>query len=126
MNFRETPMKISVPKKKWAQAGHKRCFEKLAKHVTNHYPKDSALHKAVRDAFKSMNDAALKLEKSAKKKAAPKRPRKRTTARKRATARKRRGVVRRRTARRSAPRRRSAAARRTTARRPGIRRRKSA
>ena len=86
-------MKISVPKKKWAQASHKRCFAKLAKHVMTHYPKDSALHKAVRETFSSMNDAAIKLEKSAKKKAAPKRPRKRTTARKRATARKRTTAV---------------------------------
>ncbi len=99
-------MKISVPKRSWAKASHVRHFEKLAKHVMNHYPKDTALHKAVRDSFKSMNDAATKLTKSARK-AAPKRARKST-------------------ARRSAPRRGSTARRRPTTRRRGMRRRKSA
>ncbi len=128
MNFRETPMKISVPKRKWAQVSHMRSWNKLAKHVMSHYPKDSTLHKAVRDSFKSMNDAATKLQKSAKKKAAPKRARK-STARRRTTARKgsaRKSTARRSTARRWAPKRRAAARRRTTARRRVLRRRKSA
>lgn len=129
MNFRENPMKISVPKKKWAQANHQRSFAKLAKHVMSHYPKDSTLHKAVRDSFKSMNDAAAKLEKGARK-AAPKRARKRPTRRrstgrrsaprKRSTA--RRSGARRRTARSWAPKRRSAPARRTARRRATRRR----
>ena len=124
MNFRENPMNISVPKRKWATATHMRNCERLAKHVMSHYPKDSTLHKAVRDSFKSMNDAATKLEKSSRK-AAPKRARKSTTRRRRTTARKaaprKRTTVRRRTAKRRAP-----ASRRTTARRRPMRRRKSA
>ena len=98
-------MKISVAKKKWATTSHQRCCQKLANHVMSHYPKDSALHKAVRDSFKSMDAAATKLAKSSKK-AAPARRRK-TSAKRRTTARKR-------TARRPAKR---TARRRTTARR---------
>ncbi len=98
-------MKISVAKKKWATTSHQRCCQKLANHVMSHYPKDSALHKAVRDSFKSMDAAATKLAKSSKK-AAPARRRK-TSAKRRTTARKR-------TARRPAKR---TARRRTTRRR---------
>ena len=124
-------MKISVPKKKWAQTMHQRSFQKLANHVARHYPMDRALHKAVRDTFKSMDNAAMKLAKSAKK-SAPKRTRKstakrRTTARratKRTTARK--STPKRTTARkRTAPKRRTTA-RRTTARRGNWRRRRAA
>lgn len=104
-------MKISVPKKKWATTSHQRCWQKLANHVMSHYPKDAALHKAVRDSFKSMDAAATKLAKSSKK-AAPARRRK-TTAKRRTTARKR-------SARRPAKR---TARRRTTARRRAMRRR---
>ena len=109
-------MKISVAKKKWATTSHQRCCQKLANHVMSHYPKDTALHKAVRESFKSMDAAATKLAKSSKK-ASPARRRK-TTARRRTTARKRtaRGPAKR-TARRAAPKRRTTARRRTTRRR---------
>ena len=98
-------MKISVPKKKWAQASHKHSWERLAKHVMKHYPMDKALHKAVRDSFRSMDDCGTKLQKSAAK-GAPRKARK--TTRRKSTAR-----------RRSAPK------RRTSARRRNLRRKAS-
>ncbi len=111
-----TPMKISVPKKKWAQASHKRSWEKLAGHVLKHYPMDKALHKAVRDSFKSMDACGSKLQKSAAK-STPRKARK--TARRKSMAR-RRTTARRRTARK-----RSAPKRRRTARRRNMRRKAS-
>ena len=95
-------MKISVPKKKWAQVSHKRSWEKLAGHVLKHYPMDKALHKAVRDSFKSMDACGSKLHKSAAK-STPRKARK--TARRKSTARKRSAPKRRTTARRRSMRR---------------------
>ena len=69
-------MAIKVSSKKCFKASHTRSFQKLANYVTSHYPKDSDLHKAVRGAFKAMDDAAMKLGKgvkSASKRALPKR-----------------------------------------------------
>ncbi len=86
-------MAIKVSSKKCFNASHKRSFQKLANYVTSHYPKDSDLQKAVRGAFKAMDDAAMKLGKgvkSASKRALPKRR-----------------TAKRRTAKRSAPKRRS-------------------
>ncbi len=111
-------MKISVPKKKWAQASHKHSWERLAKHVMKHYPMDKALHKAVRDSFRSMDDCGTKLHKSAAK-SAPRKARK--TTRRKSTARRRTA---RRTARRPV-RRRSAPKRGTSARRRNWRRKAS-
>jgi len=91
-------MAIKVSSKKCFNASHKRSFQKLANYVTSHYPKDSDLQKAVRGAFKAMDDAAMKLGKgvkSASKRALPKR----RTAKRR--------TAKRRTAKRSAPKRRS-------------------
>ncbi len=107
-------MKISVPKKKWAQASHKHSWERLAKHVMKHYPMDKALHKAVRDSFKSMDACGSKLQKSAAK-STPRKARKTT---------RRKSTARRRTARRPA-RRRSAPKHGTSARRRNLRRKAS-
>jgi len=96
-------MAIKVSSKKCFNASHKRSFQKLANYVTSHYPKDSDLQKAVRGAFKAMDDAAMKLGKgvkSASKRAMPKR-----RSAKRATPKRR--TAKRRTAKRSAPKRRS-------------------
>ena len=119
-------MHISTGHMKWANGVQKRSFEKLAKHVMGHYPKDAALHKAVRGAFGSMSDAARKLKKSA----APKRktrsrksPARRRAHRGRTAKRhtmKRRTMKRRtmkRAARRAAPKRGRRMARRRSARR---------
>jgi hypothetical protein len=86
-------MAIKVSSKKCFNASHKRSFQKLANYVTSHYPKDSDLQKAVRGAFKAMDDAAMKLGKGVK------------SASKRATPKRR--TAKRRTAKRSAPKRRS-------------------
>jgi len=76
-------MKIKVTTKKYASTTHQRAFKKLADHAMNHYPKDTALHKAVRGAFQAMDDAAAKLGKDAKKSATAKRKPARKSARKR-------------------------------------------
>ena len=124
-------MKINVSAKKWQTATSKRSWMKLAAHIASHYPKDKALHAAVRGMFKS-TDAAVsrygssvtkkrstsKPRRAAKRRSAPKR---RSTAKRRAPA-KRRSTVKRRTARKSAPKRRTAA-RRTMRRSPARRRR---
>ncbi len=99
-------MKISVSKKKWYAKSHISSFEKLAKHCMEHYPKDVALHRAVKGCFKSMDACGAKLWKASK--ATPKRRTVKRTA------------TRRKTARRSAPKRRTTArrtVRRTTRRR---------
>lgn len=115
-------MKISVSKKKWYAKSHISSFEKLAKHCMEHYPKDVALHRAVKGCFKSMDACGAKLWKASK--ATPKRPTMKRRTMKRTTARraapKRRTATRRKTARRSAPKRRTTA--RTTARRTTRRR----
>ncbi len=104
-------MKISVSKKKWYAKSHISSFERLAKHCMEHYPKDVALHRAVKGCFKSMDACGAKLWKASK--ATPKRrTMKRRTVKRTATRRK--------TARRSAPKRRTTArrtVRRTTRRR---------
>ena len=100
-------MMIKVTNKKCFAASHKQSWQKLAKHVMSHYPKDVALHKAVRGAFKAFDASAMKLRKGAAKTAKPKR----RTAKRR--------IAKRRTARRAAPKRR-------TAKRRSIRRRRTA
>ena len=86
-------MAIKVSSKKCFNASHKRSFQKLANYVTSHYPKDSDLQKAVRGAFKAMDDAAMKLGKGVKSTSKRAMPKRRTAKR--------------RTAKRSAPKRRS-------------------
>ncbi len=127
-------MKINVSAKKWQTATSKRSWMKLASHISSHYPKDSALHTALRGMFKSTDAAVMRHGMSMKKKpsGAKRRPAKRrsapkrrTTAKRRAPAKrrstaKRRAPARRRTARKAAPKRRTAmrrGARRTAARR---------
>ena len=111
-------MKINVSAKKWQTATSKRSWTKLASHISSHYPKDSALHTALRGMFKSTDAAVMRYGMGMKKKpsAAKRRPAKRRSAPKRRAAAKRRAPAKRRTAaRKAAPKRRSA--RRTTARR---------
>lgn len=115
-------MMIKVTNKKCFAASHKQSWQKLAKHVMSHYPKDVALHKAVRGAFKAFDASAMKLRKGAAKTAKPKR----RTARRAAPKRR---IAKRRTARRAAPKRRTArraAPKRRTAKRRSIRRRRTA
>ncbi len=104
-------MAIKVSSKKCFTTSHKQSFHRLANHVMSHYPKDTNLHKAVRGAFKAMDDAAAKMSKAAsKKRAMPKRrSAKRAKPRRRAAKRAapKRRSVKRRTAKRSAPKRRS-------------------
>jgi hypothetical protein len=120
-------MKIKVSDKKWYSRTQFRNMERLAKHVMEHYPKDSALHKAVWNSFKSCEQTERKLWtgwKAASKKTA--KPRRKSTVRRR-TARRtpaKRRTSTRRTARRAAPKRRTAA--RRTYRRTTRRTRRSA
>ena len=105
-------MKISIAKRMWWTQSQWKSLERLAKHCMTHYPKDVALHKLARGAFKSMDECGRKLSKAAK--ATPKRrtmkrratskrrPARRPTA-KRRTVRRRRSV-----ARRAMPKRRTA------------------
>ena len=104
-------MKIRVAKRKWFMGTDMRSFEALARHVTSHYPKDSALHKAVRSCLKSSSDACARMEK-AHRKSAKSRTMKRRTAPKRRTPRRRtaKRTMPKRTARRRAPARRRRAA----------------
>ncbi len=104
-------MKINVSAKKWQTATSKRSWTKLASHISSHYPKDSALHTALRGMFKSTDAAVIRYGTGMKKKpsAAKRRPAKRRAPARRRTA-----------ARKAAPKRRTAmrsSARRTTARR---------
>ena len=121
-------MKINVSAKKWQTATSRRSWTKLASHISSHYPKDSALHTALRGMFKSTDAAVMRYGTGMKKKpsAAKRRPAKRRSTAKRAPAKrrataKRRAPARRRTAaRKAAPKRRTAmrrGTRRTTARR---------
>ena len=124
-------MKINVSAKKWQTATSKRSWMKLAGHVASHYPKDKALHAAVRGMFKCTDKAVnrygtsmAKKRSTAKPRPAAKRrsaPKRRSTAKRRTTA-KRRAPARRRSARKAAPKRRTTA-RRTMRRRPARRRR---
>ncbi len=95
-------MAIKVSSKKCFNASHKRSFQKLANYVTSHYPKDSDLHKAVRGAFKAMDDAAMKLSKGVKSASKRAKPKRRTAKR---SAPKRRSTKRR-SMKRAAPKRR--------------------
>ncbi len=109
-------MQIKVSNRKWYGTSQKRSWQRLANYVVSHYPKDSSLHQCIRGAFRSFDDCASKLAKSAPKGS------KRRTVRKRRTAK-------RRTARRSKPKRRTAkraAPKRPTARRRVVRRRRRA
>lgn len=108
-------MKISVAKRKWWTNAQWKSLERLAKHCMAHYPKDTALHKSARGAFKSMDECGRKLSKAAK--SAPKRRTVKRRASKRRTVR-RRSTARRRPARRAAPKRRM--------RRRSVRRRRAA
>jgi hypothetical protein len=113
-------MAIKVSSRKCFSATHKRSWQKLAKHVEGHYPKDTELHKAVRGAFKAMDDAASKIVKGTKKSPKPKRSMAKRRTMKRRTAPKRRTVKRAKGKKRSTPKRRTArraAPRRTTKRR---------
>ena len=115
-------MKISVAKRKWWTQSQWKSLERLAKHCMNHYPKDVALHKMARGAFKSMDACGRKLSKAAK--ATPKRHSTKRRTSKRRTASRRR-PARRPTAKRRTVRRRRSVARRTARRRP-VRRRRAA
>lgn len=121
-------MKISVANRKWWTRSQFKSLERLAKHCMNHYPKDMALHKLARGAFKSMDACGRKLSKAAK--ATPKRrSTKRRVTSKRRTASKRparRPTSRHRTVRRRRSTARRAAPKRRTARRRPVRRRRSA
>ena len=112
-------MKINVSAKKWQTATSKRSWMKLAAHIASHYPKDKALHTAVRGMFKSTDAAVSRYGSSVTKKRSTSKPRR---AAKRRSAPKRRSTVKRRTARKSAPKRRTAA-RRSMRRSPARRRR---
>ena len=115
-------MKIKVTSKKCFSGAHKRTWQKLANHVVSHYPKDSALHQAVRGAFRAIDASAVKLTKSAAK------PAKRRTA-KRSTVKRRtvkRSTAKRKPAKRKTAKRRTASHRRvkrTTPRRHTAKRR---
>ncbi len=115
-------MKISVSAKKWQTATSKRSWMKLAAHVSSHYPKDAALHTALRGMFKS-TDAAVARNGAgtAKKRSTAKR---RTASKRRSTAKRRAPAKRRTSARKAAPKRRSAA-RRPMRRRTASRRRRA-
>ncbi len=123
-------MKINVSAKKWQTATSKRSWMKLASHISSHYPKDSALHTALRGMFKSTDAAVMRYGIGMKKKpsAAKRRPAKRRSApKRRATAKRRAPAKRRSTAKRRAPARRRTSARkaapkRRTAMRRGTRR----
>ena len=115
-------MMIKVTNKKCFAVSHKASWQKLANHVMSHYPKDVALHKAVKGAFKAFDASAMKLRKSAAKTAKPKRRTAKRTTPKRRTAKRRtakRATPKRRTARRSAPKRRTAKRRVVRRRRTG-------
>ncbi len=121
-------MKIKVTTRKWATATQKRSLQKLANHVCSHYPKDKALHKAVRDTFKSMDAAASNWSKGWKKASAKKRGPARKSAPKRRTASRRRTSSSRwskRGSRRAAPKRRTVRRRTTSGRRWSGRRKRA-
>ncbi len=113
-------MKISVAKRMWWTQSQLKSLERLAKHCMNHYPKDVALHKLARGAFKSMDECGRKLSKAAK--ATPKRRsmKRRATSKRRPASRRR--PVRRPTAKRRTVRRRRSKARRATPKRRSARR----
>jgi hypothetical protein len=128
-------MKISIPKHRAFTIGQQKTFERLAKYVMTHYPKDTQLHKAVIGSFKSTKAVSVKLAKGQSKAV------KRTTTRRRRSPIKRRAVRRtrktgtRRRVARKAPKRRKVARRvvrkRTARRSPRrvrrvVRRRRSA
>jgi hypothetical protein len=115
-------MKISVAKRMWWTQSQWKSLERLAKHCMTHYPKDVALHKLARGAFKSMDECGRKLSKAAK--ATPKR----RTMKRRATSKRRparRPTAKRRTVRRRRSMARRAMPKRRTARRT-VRRRRAA
>ena len=119
-------MQIKVSNRKWYGTSQKRSWQRLANYVVSHYPKDSSLHQCIRGAFRSFDDCASKLAKSAPKGSKRRTVRKRRKAR-RATPKRR--TAKRRTARRSKPKRRTAkrtAPKRRTARRGVVRRRRRA
>ncbi len=107
-------MAIKTSSKKCFTASHKQSFQKLANYVMSHYPKDTSLHKAVRGAFKAMDDAAAKLSKAASKKRAMPKRRSAKRAKPRRRVAKRR-APKRRSMKRSAPKRRRAMRRRRAA-----------
>jgi hypothetical protein len=114
-------MKISVSAKKWQTATSKRSWMKLAAHVSSHYPKDAALHTALRGMFKSTDAAVARNGAGTAKKRSTA---KRRPASKRRTAKRRAPAKRRTSARKAAPKRRSAA-RRPMRRRTASRRRRA-
>lgn len=91
-------MKIKIAKRKWHTASMNSRWQKLANHISNHYPKDSKLAAALRDAVKHADMAAAKMSMTAK-------PKRKTAAKakttKRRTAAKRTATPKRRTAAKS-------------------------
>ena len=121
-------MKINVSAKKWQTATSKRSWTKLASHISSHYPKDSALHTALRGMFKSTDAAVMRYGTGLKKKpsAAKRRPAKRRSAPKRRATAKRRSTAKRAPAKRRATAKRRAPARRRTAARKAAPKRRTA
>ncbi len=121
-------MKINVSAKKWQTATSRRSWTKLASHISSHYPKDSALHTALRGMFKSTDAAVMRYGTGMKKKpsAAKRRPAKRRSTAKRAPAKRRAAAKRRAPAKRRATAKRRAPARRRTAARKAAPKRRTA
>ena len=115
-------MKIKIAKRKWHTASMNSRWQKLANHISNHYPKDSKLAAALRDAVKHADMAAAKMSMTAK-------PKRKTAAKakttKRRTAAKRTATPKRRTAKTSKTTKRRTAAK-STKRATTTRRRKAA
>jgi hypothetical protein len=114
------PMKIKIAKRKWHTASMNSRWQKLANHISSHYPKDSKLAATLRDAVKHADMAAAKLSTTAK-------PKRKTAVKakttKRRTAAKRTATPKRRTAKTTTKRR---TAKSTTKRATTTRRRKAA
>lgn len=119
-------MKIKIAKRKWHTASMNSRWQKLANHISSHYPKDSKLAAALRDAVKHADMAAAKMSTTAK-------PKRKTAVKakttKRRTATKRTATPKRRTAKTTTKRRtaaKSTTKRATTKRATTTRRRKAA